>query len=202
MNSLGYPDSDTVLTDLGDRFVRSAIEAVDGARDDYSALRAERPSWFPGYSSRGTANLLHERIWDRLVRAVGGMDGVHVVDQEPVRELRCGTQYLIRVKRHHPGDRISAYPTRASGMFWSNSVPTLEGLELFSLAFGYMWDAELRAVGEAVLSFRDGKDNPIWAIKLRGDTAEAAGFSWTPVTPDLPELDLSAVIREVAESGS
>lgn len=203
MNSIDHPDSDKVLADLGDSFVHSFIDAVDGARDDFAAFRGWRPGWFPNFTNRFTANFLHERIWDRLVRAVGDMHGLHVVDREPVRELRSGTQYLIRVKRHHPGDRISAYPTEASSAFWSNSVLALEGLESFSLALGYMWDAGLRAVGEAVLSFRDGKDNPIWAIQLRRDTGTATGFSWTPVAPDLPEIDLSGVIREVEEeSGS
>lgn len=203
MISSGYPDSDQVLSDLGDRFVHAFIDAVDGARDDFSAFREWRPGWFPSFTGRFTANFLHERIWDRLVRAVEGGDGVHINDREPVRELRSGTAYLIRIKRHHPGDRISAYPTEASSAFWSNSVLTLDGLESFSLALGYYWDADLRAVGDAILSFRDGKDNPIWAIRLRRDAGNAAGFSWSPVAPDLPELDLSGVIREAEEeSGS
>lgn len=200
MNSSGYPDSDTVLSDLGDPFVGSFIDAVDGAREDYGSFRSWQPDWFPGFTSRFTANFLHERIWDRLVRALDGLEGVHIVDREPVRELRSGTQYLIRVKRHRPGDRISAYPTEATTAFWSNSTLTLDGLEAFSLALGYMWDAELRAVGEAVLSFRDGKDNPIWAIRLERDAGAAAGFSWTPVAPDLPELDLSKVLRPAEEA--
>jgi hypothetical protein len=199
MISSHAPGSERVLTDLGDRFVHSFIDAVEGARDDYTAFRLWQPGWFPSFTNRFTANFLHERIWDRLVRGISTLDGVHVVDREPVRQLRSGTQYLIRVKRHHPGDRISAYPTEASSAFWSNSVLTLEGLESFSLALGYLWDADLRAVGDAVLSFRDGKDNPIWAIQLRRDTGTETGFSWTPVAPELPEIDLSGVLREVEE---
>jgi hypothetical protein len=203
MNSSGYPDSEQVLADLGDRFVNSFISAVDGAREDFAELRAWQPSWFPSFTGRFTANFLHERIWDRLVRAVDGVEGIHISDREPVRELRSGTAYLIRIKRHHPGDRISAYPTEASSAFWSNSQLTLDGMEAFSLALGYYWDADLRAVGDAILSFRDGRDNPIWAIQLRNDTGNAAGFAWAPVAPDLPEIDLSRVVREAEEeSGS
>lgn len=205
MISSGYPDGEQVLGDLGDRFVHAFIEAVDGARDDLAAFKQWQPSWFPSFTARFTANFLHERIWDRLVREVAGMDDIHINDREPVRELRSGTTYLIRIKRHHPGDRISAYPTEASSAFWSNSLPTLDGLESFSLALGYYWDADLRTVGDAILSFRDGKDNPIWAIQLRRDTGNASGFSWTPVAPDLPEIDLSGVIRETEaekEAGS
>jgi len=203
MISSAHPDSDRVLADLGTPFVQAFIDAVDGARDDFTAFKQWQPGWFPSFTARFTANFLHERIWDRLVRVVDGMEGIHVKDREPIRELRSGTTYLIRIKRHHPGDRISAYPTEASSAFWSNSVVALEGLESFSLALGYYWDAELRSIGDAILSFRDGKDNPIWAIQLRRDAGNAAGFSWTPVAPDLPEIDLSGVVREAEEeSGS
>jgi hypothetical protein len=203
MNSEGHPDSERVLADLGDGFIHSFIEAVDGAREDFLALRDWQPGWFPSFTGRFTANFLHERIWDRLIRCVHGMEGIHIVDREPVREVRSGTRYLIRIKRHHPGDRISAYPTEGSSAFWSNSLLTLDGLESFGLALGYFWDDDLRAVGDPILSFRDGKDNPIWAIRLRRDAGNATGFSWSPVEPDLPELDLSGVMDEAAdETGS
>ncbi len=198
-----YPDSDQVLHDLGEGFVHAFIDAIDGARDDYAALKAWQPGWVPSFTSRFIANFLHERIWDRLVRSSDGMEGIQVNDREPIRELRSGTTYLIRIKRHRPGDRISAYPTEESSAFWSNSILTLEGLESFGLALGYYWDANRRVMGEAILSFRDGKDNPIWAVELRRDPADAAGFSWVPVAPDLPEIDLSGIIRKTkGEAGS
>lgn len=199
MNSSGYPDGDQVLADLGDRFMHSFIDAVDGARDDYAEFRGMKPDWAANSTERHIASFLHDRIWARLVGAVDGMDEVYVVDREPVRELYVGTKYRIRVKRHHSGDRISAYPTQASGEFWSNSAPALEGLETFGLALGYYWDPDLRAVGKAVLSFREGKENPIWVIQLHRDRSTPAGFSWTSVAPDLPEIDLSGVIREVGD---
>jgi hypothetical protein len=199
MNPAPYPDSDTVLADLGNDFIHAFVGAVDGARDDFTAFRQWQPGWSPSFSGRFTANFLHERIWDRIVRAVDGVDGLHVHDREPVRELRSGTAYLIRIKRHHPGDRIAAYPTEGSSAFWTNSVLTLDGLEAFSLALGYYWDADLRTVGDAILSFRDGRDNPIWAIRLHADAGNATGFSWTPIAPDLPELDLSGIVREAHE---
>lgn len=144
MNS-GYLTSDRVLTDLGGEFVLAFVNAVDGAREDFAEFRAWKPGWFVGFTNRFTANLLHERIWDRLIKSVSLHDGIHVIDREPVRE---GT---------------------------------------------------LRTIGDAVLSFRDGKDNPIWAIQLRRDASTPAGFAWTPVAPDLPEIDLSGVTREVEE---
>lgn len=199
MISGGYPECDQVLADLGDRFVQAFIDAVDGARDDFAAFKEWQPGWFPSFTARFTANFLHERIWDRLVRVVDGMEGIHIHDVEPTRELHSGTAYSIRIKRHHPGDRISAYPTDASRAFWSNNVVALEGLESLSLALGYYWDSDLRAVGEAILSFRDGKDNPIWAIQLHRNASNVSGFSWTQIAPDLPEIDLSGIVRDAEE---
>jgi hypothetical protein len=199
MNSSPHPDSEKVLSDLGDEFVHAFMDAVDGARDDFAEFRTWRPGWFPNFTGRFTANFLHERIWDRLVRDVDAMDHIDVRDREPIRELRSGTAYLMRIKRHHDGDRISAYPTEASSAFWSNSTVTLEGLESFSIALGYYWDADLRAVGDAILSFRDGRDNPIWAVRLRRNAGASTGFAWEPLAPDLPELDLSGVVRESDE---
>ncbi|MDR1187065.1 MAG: hypothetical protein LBK95_06375 [Bifidobacteriaceae bacterium] len=193
MNPSEYPDADRVLADLGGPLVRSFVDAVDGARDDYAALREWHPDWFPSFTNRFTANFLHERIWDRLVRVVIDMEGVHVTDAEPTRELHSGTTYLIRIKRHHAGDRISAYPTDASRAFWSNRVVTLDGMESWSLALGYYWDGDERSVGDATLSFRDGKDNPIWAVRLHRAPGSVTSFSWSPLAPDLPEIDLSGV---------
>jgi hypothetical protein len=203
MISSDFPDADRVLADLGNDLVGAFIGAVDAARDDYAQFRQEHPDWFVGFSSRFIANFLHERIWNHLVRAIEGLDGIHVTDREPVRELHSGTTYVMRVKRHNASDKIAAYPTDAALRFWSNRVLTLDGLELLSLALGYYWQADLRAVGDAVLSFRDGKDNPIWAIRLQRAGGTAVGFSWTPVEPDLPEIDLSGLgVAVMEESGS
>lgn len=200
MISAGYPDGEQVLSDLGGPFVNALIDAVDGARDDFNEFREWKPSWVANFTNRFTANFLHERIWDRLVRAINGLEDIRINDREPIRELCSGARYFIRIKRHHSDDRISAYPTEASSAFWTNGLAlSLNGLEVFSLAAGYYWDADLRAVGEAVLSFRDGKDNPIWAVRLRRDPGQASGFSWTPIAPDLPEIDLSGITRAEEE---
>lgn len=203
MNSSDYPSDDQVLADLGEDFVHAFIDSVDGARDDFLKFRQWQPGWFPGFTDRFTANFLHERIWDRLVRVIESLDGIKITDEEPIRQVRSGTAYLIRVKRHRLGDRISAYPTKGNTAFWSNRELTFEGLESFNLALGYYWNAELRAVEEPVLSFRDGMDKPIWAVKLRREAGGATGFTWTPIEPDMPEADLSSVLDDTEEeSGS
>lgn len=199
MNSSDYPTYDVVLKDLGDRFIHTFIDAVEGARADYAEFKDWRPGWFPSFTDRFTANFLHERIWDRLVRDTAEMEDIHVSDQEPVRELRSGSTYLIRVKRHRTGDRIAAYPTKSARQFWTNEL-TLEGLESVNLALGYYWDDELREVGDPVVSFRDGKDKPIWACRLHRESSTATDFTWEPISsPALPDIDLSSIAPETEE---
>ncbi len=199
MNSSIFPTGESVLTDLGEPFIHSFIDSVDGARDDFKEFLEWKPEWQASFTNRFTANFLHERISSRLIRAIDGMEGIHVKDREPVRELRSGTAYLIRVKRHSAADEIATYPTQGASTFWTNGIVTLEGLESISLALGYYWDADLRAVGDAVLSFRDGVDNPIWAVTLKRDSGAVSGFSWAPVAPSTPELDLSGISRKAEE---
>lgn len=201
MNSSGFPDPQDVIDRLGDPFVEALVGAVDGAREDYAELKAWRPQWAPSYSSRFIANFAHERIWDRLVREIDGAPGIHIRDEEPVREIRSGTAFVTRVKRHHPGDRISAYPTAGSLAHWSNRALTLDGLESISLAAGYYWDEETRSIGDPVLSLREEKDKPVWGITLHRDAEQPTAIQWAPVDPGLPEFDLSDIAVEDEEEG-
>ncbi|WP_245851189.1 hypothetical protein [Brachybacterium vulturis] len=201
MKSLGFPDPQKVIDRLGDDFVEALVDAVDGAREDYADLKAWRPEWAPSYSSRFIANFAHERIWARLIREIDGAPGIHIRDEEPVREILSGTAFVTRVKRHHPGDRISAYPTTGSLAHWSNRALTLEGLESISLAAGYYWDEETRDIGAPVLSLREEKDKPVWGITLHRDAAQPTAIQWAPVEPGLPEFDLSQIAIEDEEEG-
>lgn len=194
MNS--YPSPDRVVGDLGDKFVSQFVHAVNDARTDLAEFREWQPGWFSMFTGRFTANFIHERVWASMVRRVEGQPGVDVVDSEPTREIYT-TGYVVRFKRHHPGDKISTYPTEGALRFWTNGV-TLPGLGLCSLAMGYMWDAEQRQMVDAVMSFRDGKDKPVWAITLTEESGGASAITWAPIAPNLPEFDLSQVVAEGA----
>lgn len=189
------PAPDQVLTDLGDKF----LAALVNARADLGMFQDWQPGWFVSFSNRFTANFLHERVWAVLVERVDELDNVVVVDQEPHRQVFANA-YVLRVKRHHPGDRISSYPTQSALRFWSSEI-TLPGLERVSLALGHMWDADLRRVGDAVVSFRDELDKPVWAVLVQRGAGRATGVSWTSVDPDLPEFDLSQVVDTPADEG-
>ncbi|GAA1727504.1 hypothetical protein [Brachybacterium phenoliresistens] len=199
MNSLEFPSAEQVLDRLGDDFITAFIDAVDGARADYRELKAWHPDWAPGYTSRFIANFAHERIWDRLTRQVRGRPGVEIRDEEPIREIRTGTMFVTRVKRHHPGERISTYPTAGALAYWAGRAITLEGLEQHSLAAGYYWDRETREIGDAVLSLREALDRPVWGITLERSASAPTGIAWTPIEPGLPELDLSQFATEDEE---
>ena len=202
MNSAdGYPTSDRVMADLGDDFINHFVAAVDGARDDYSEFRKWRPSWVPSYTARFTAGFIHERMWDRLVMAID-QDAFKVIDAEPLREVRQGLLYAIRLKRHDSLNHIATYPTEGSSAFYAHSKYTLNGLEEINLALGYTWDAELREMGDAVMSFRDGKNHPVWAITLRPDAGSARGFIWDPIAPSSPEFDLSGIAADQEQKGN
>lgn len=201
MNSSGFSDPQKVIDRLGNHFVEALVDAVDGAREDYTDLKAWHPDWAPSYSSRFIANFAHERIWARLVRAIDGAPGIHIRDEEPYREILSGTAFVTRVKRHLPGDRISAYPTAGSLAHWSNRALTLEGLESMSLAAGYYWDEETRAIGDPVLSLRKEMDKPVWGVTLQRADAQPTAIQWTAIEPGLPEFDLSQIAVENEEEG-
>jgi hypothetical protein len=70
-------------------------------------------------------------------------------------------------------------------------------LELVTLAMGYIWEPNLGEIGDAILSFRDGKNKPVWSVTLKPRGGEAAtDITWEPIDPNLPQLDLSEVIEE------
>ena len=201
MNSSESPDPEKVLEDLGEPFIHALIDAVDGAREDYREFQAWHPDWFPSFFERFTASFLHERIWDRLTRATSQMEHISVYDREPTRQLWSGTHYLIRLKRHRSRDRISTYPTKAARELWSGQA-ALDGLESISLAVGYYWDSELREVGDTVVSYRSGTDNPVWAIRLHKSTDAAADFTWKSIDPTLPEINIGSVLPNQEEESS
>jgi hypothetical protein len=57
-----------------------------------------------------------------------------------------------------------------------------DGLEEIRLIAGYRWDPELREVGAAVISLRDGHGRVIWMHELD----EPAGGAIATTTPILP----------------
>jgi hypothetical protein len=190
-------DSQVVLDDLGDKLPHALMRATDLARQDYAELRSKFPSWVPRFFERDAANVIHPRIWAHLEDELDGVDGITLVSREPHRQINLqtsvGRTYTMRVKRHSQRDRIRSYPTLSDVRFWSGGVrqQTIEGLECINLAIGYRWHKDRREIGAAVISYREGKDNVIWAYTIDEGMADGGTpFTYTPILPDLPQIDL------------
>jgi hypothetical protein len=105
-----------------------------------------------------------------------------------------------------PGRQDQRIPNSGSVgvLFWAQGAQ-LPSLEAITLGAGYRWVTEERRVGPAVISYRDGKDNPIWAVELDEPDEGADTIGWRPITrPDLPGVDLFDATRvgERDEEGS
>lgn len=188
MNS--YPEPDEVLVGLGDKVTEGISRSVALAAKDLTAYRSDRPSWVAEHSERGLANWIHDRLWAHLTAQLDGHDGVTVGDGEPTREIIVGLTYRLRVKRHHEDGRVSTYATHTALEFFAQGVQdAFPGMEEVRLTAGYEWDPDSREIGEAVLSFRDGKDDVIWQIPLPDVGTGLAGTS-APLRPTTPEPPL------------
>ena len=199
------PSDEQVTAALGDKFLTCFVDAVDAARGDYEEFREWRPSWFASFTNRFTSNFVHERVWAYMVAGLDDQADVVILDKEPRRELIVGGKYVMRIKRHSEADRIRSYPTSAALDFWAQK-PALAGLEQISLAVGYIWDKDERAVKAPVLSLRDGLDKrPVWAIRFTSRMAGADSIAWEPIEPTDPTMDLSTILKSedgTEESGS
>ncbi len=188
-----YQTPEEVVDDLGEKFLDEFLKSVSAARTDYDRLRQWQPGWMTRFSQRFVANFIHERIWASMTERVDSLPDVTVIDKEPRREMTVSSKYIVRFKRHHTGDRISTYPTEGAMAFWAGDSVPFDGLELVSLALGYLWDADEHEIRDTVISYRAGKDNPIWSIRLDAG-GSGQPFAWTPVIdPNLPQVDLSLI---------
>ncbi|WP_336794249.1 hypothetical protein [Gordonia malaquae] len=194
------PNQQSVIDDLGDKFLGAFVDAVVGAKDDLEAFRERFPAWFVNFSKRFIANFIHERMWDRMIRQVSDHPGVQIVDKGSIRQIIVD-QYVIRFKRHRPKMQISTYPTAGALAFWTNKA-MIPGTETHSLALGYIWDVDEAEIKNPILSYRSALDTPEWSVELDAPGPTASGttpIGWKPLTPDLPQIDLSEIVDDDAE---
>ncbi|MEU4361014.1 hypothetical protein [Promicromonospora sp. NPDC023987] len=188
-------DSHTVLDELGSKFLLALVRATDSARDDLASMRTWNPGWFPYFFQRDVACLVHSRIWAALMSELEGVDGVNLRTEEPFREVRISTvsgrTYTLRIKRHSEDDQIRSYATPTDIAFWGGISATFEGMEEVRLAAGYRWLAASGDVGNPVVSYREGKENPIWAVEIdTGAAGSVTPIEYYPVEPTMPQVDL------------
>lgn len=162
-----------------------------------------RSDWVAQSSVRGLSNWLHDRLWHHLATELDTVDGVHLVDLGPTREVIIGVRYRIRMKRHDLVGRVNTYPTQTALAFFEQerSEPTLDTLEEIRLIAGYEWDPDTREMGRAVLSLRDGQDNILWLVEIPSDGGEGTVDLIVPPVPG-PTLPTITVPDEADETES
>lgn len=177
-----YPSTEQVLDDLGDKVTQGLALMVARTRADLALYRNTFPGWVADSTDRGLLNWCHDRAWAHAVGIFDGVREMSFVDQPPTRELYVGARYRLRVKKHDIEGGISTFLSQGALDFLEQEPATLDGLEEIRLIAGYHWDPELREVGAAVISLRDGHDRVIWMHELE----EPAGGAIATTTPILP----------------
>ena len=193
-----HPAFEAVVDELGDKVVDGFGEAVKRTRADLSEYRRAHPAWVSDHGERGLANWLHDRLWSHVVAIFDAVPGVVLHEGGPTREVIVNSRFRLRLKRHHMDGAVSSYPTQTALEFFDEPVVqfTLDGLGEVRLVAGYEWDKDLRRIGRAVLSLREGKDNVIWLEELpEPDEASAtplvtaAGDGPGPREPSIAVVD-------------
>ncbi len=144
------------------------------------------------------ANWIHDRLWANLTAELDGHPDITLSEGEPTRELVVGISYRLRIKRHREDGQVSSYATQTALEFFTQGAQeAFPGMEELRLTAGYEWEPDSRAVGDAVLSLRDGKDNVVWQITL--PDGGIGVLPAQPLQPIIPEPPLPSI--EVPETG-
>ncbi len=193
MKNTSFPTDSVVLEEIGHEFIAAHVSALARVKERYQDFR--QSAFFPPLATqRLVANFIHDWLWAELVSQVESLSHVTVVDKEPLRQIYV-EKYRIRLKRHDVNEAISTYPTAGVRAFWTTGEP-LPGLEEYALAFGYVWDDQSRQIGDGIITLRSSHDDVVWAKVIQPDTG-VVGFR--VVDPQLPMLDLSAIIAKESE---
>ncbi|MDR1293439.1 MAG: hypothetical protein LBK59_00535 [Bifidobacteriaceae bacterium] len=194
-------DADDILNDLPDQLLQALFDAVEAAALDWRQHTAEHPDWTAPMYERDTAGWIHARLRSHLSQRLDGLGGVSIVDREPNYVITAlgadGRMYQCRVKRHNENDLISSYPTVSDRQFWGDEPSEFDELDVIRLALGYRWDRDARSVGVSVVSYRRGKNNPIWAVEIQRSAVRGSVLTFTPISPTLPAVDLLDAQRAV-----
>ncbi len=189
-----YLSAEWVIDDLGDKVAQGLALMVARTRADLTLYRQTFPGWVANSTDRGLLNWCHDQAWAHAVVIFDGVREVSFVDRPPTRELFVGTRYRLRVKKHDIDGAIATYLTQGALDFLEQEPATLDGLEEIRLIAGYGWDPELREIGAAVISLRDGHDKVIWKHELDEPTGGVTTTTtpiWPPTGPRPPRIERS-----------
>jgi hypothetical protein len=199
-----YPRWEDVQPTLGDKVIEAVAGAVNAAKGDLADYRSFRAAWVAQASERGLAAWIHDRLWFHLASALDKIPGVTITDKGVLREFSVGPEtsvYRFRVKRHHEDGDVSTYPTELALEFLAQPEGMLEIFGESHLIAGYRWIGEERAMGDAVISLRDGRQNVIWEKELPFHGGGSSGTEGLPRVPQPPEPVIDGAAKE-ADSAS
>ena len=162
------PDSHSTLEELGEKVVESFGRAVRDTRDNLQTFRRSNPYFASIATGRTLASIIHDWLFDHLVRGLSGIGGVVVRDDDITREFFIHQKYRIRVKRHDGEGGVSTHRTTTALAFMEQGQLNLGGHEdkMVNLIVGYRWDSATNEIKWPVLSLRDSLENVIWLVEL------------------------------------
>lgn len=196
---ISHPGANAVVSELGDKVVGAIVHAVKVAKETLAKYRSEHPDWAADNAPRTLASLIHDWMWADLKQQLEQVEHVHFIDRQPTREIAVQVEsedrlsYLLRIKLHHLDGRTSSYQTQTVIDFELQGVTqSFPGWGQTRLEAGYEWDKDTRAMGAAVISLRDGRNNIIWVHQLPEQGEEGSGTVVRPTKPQptLPGVDV------------
>lgn len=189
------PTFGEVCDGVGDKVLRAMANSVLKARADLNEYRALCPQFAADATERGLANWIHDRMWKHLVDELDDVPEVNVVDNGVLREIRYGTKYKFRAKRHDEASGVRSFPTQMALDFHVQQS-TLDGMEEVGLAYGYEWVAEERRIGSPVMSLHH-KNQLIWSSILDTDESASGTPFAAPMAPTAGGPGISVDVVDV-----
>jgi hypothetical protein len=193
------PEPPDAFQDLGSKVCDGFAVAVDRTRDDLSEYRRSATRLSGRHSPTGLANWIADQLMENLAEALDGIPGIDFVDgvghtREILIRGSSGCYYRFRAKRHYPDGGVSTYRTDTAIEFMTQEDADLALFEYSEvrLTVGYVWDADLQAIGEAVVSLRDeGGRRMIWmdGVPVSGAAEGGATVYAFPTPASVPPMD-------------
>lgn len=196
---ISHPSPDEAAAELGDKVLDAVRSGVAHAKEQFRIYQQDHGDWLASNAKRTVANLIHDWMWTAVCNALDDAPHVTIVDSDPRRELSVRVEsehrlsYLMRLKRHHLDGSTSSYQTQTVIDFELQGVnDTFPGFGEVRLEAGYEWDDETRAIGTALVTLRDGRNNVIWTLPLLQQPAGGVGTVTQPTkpTPVLPAIEV------------
>lgn len=185
MSSDRLPTFDGLSSDLGPDLMQAIGRCITSTREDFHEYRKSHPDWVAQATERGLANWIHDRMWNHLDRSVSEQPEVLLIDNGVLREMRVGTRYRFRAKRHDSRMAVRSYPTQSALEFRVQETLSPDLSEV-RLDIGYEWLAEEREIGPAVMTLHHQEDLEWWA-ELDEESGGWGVRTFEVPTPGVPQ---------------